>query len=208
MKKFGIFTIWSTVPLIIILYFGDNEPIPIFLVLLAYLMLALWVVRGMWRFIIQPPGEDSWRFDGEECPYFCLSAGEGDTSVGLRAIWLREKLKFSNNKRKKKKWQKELDALKEKYDIFDNMRKVRAAEKKILDIGAFKTELKKYGEHAPKLSCPHCGDGGNVWRNKDAKVEERSREAGIIGSVIGRKTVTEKNVTKLHCKSCGTSWVI
>jgi predicted RNA-binding Zn-ribbon protein involved in translation (DUF1610 family) len=207
MKKFGIFTIWLILPFLIAFYFEENELI-VFLALFAILILALWIVRGAWRFIFQPPGEDSWRFDGEECPYFCLSAGEGDTSVGLRAIWLREKLKFSINKRKKKKWQKELDALKEKYDIFDNMRKVRAAEKKILDIGTFKTELKKYGEHAPKLSCPHCGDRGNVWRNKDAKVEERSRESGIIGSVIGRKTVTEKSVTKLHCKNCGTSWVI
>ena len=205
MKKFGIFLLWLIAPVIIGSYnIIDNEIILPF----AYLMLALWVVRGTWRFIIQPPGEDSWRFAGEECPYFCLTASEGDTSVGLRSIWLKEKLRFTKNKRKKKKWQNELNILKEKYDIFDNMRKVRAAEKRRLDTGALKMELKKYGEYVPKLSCPHCGDSGSVWRNKDAKVEERSREAGIIGAVIGRKTVTEKKVTKLHCKNCETSWVI
>ena len=101
MKKFGIFTIWLILPFIIVFYFEENELI-VFLALFAILILALWIIRGAWRFIFQPPGEDSWRFNGEECPYFCTSAGEGDTSVGLRAIWLREKLKFSNNKRKKK----------------------------------------------------------------------------------------------------------
>ena len=99
MKKFGIFILWLITPSIMDSYnFLDNQPILLF----VYLMLALWVVRGTWRFIIQPPGEDSWRFDGEECPYFCLTASEGDTSVGLRSIWLKEKLRFAKNNRKKR----------------------------------------------------------------------------------------------------------
>ena len=43
---------------------------------------------------------------------------------------------------------------------------------------------------------------------KNAKTEEHSREQGVIGAVIGRKTITEKKVTKLNCKNCNTSWVI
>ena len=68
MKKFGIFTIWLILPFIIAFHFEENELI-VFSALFAILILALWIVRGAWRFIFQPPGEDSWRFDGEECPY-------------------------------------------------------------------------------------------------------------------------------------------
>ena len=72
---------------------------------------------------------------------------------------------------------------------------------------AERAKTEKYGDHAPKIVCPHCGGKGKVWRNENATTEEKTREDGLVGSVIGRKTVTEKKVTQLHCKECGTTWV-
>jgi hypothetical protein len=179
-----------------------------------WLYLSFWLIRGTWRFLFQPPGEDSWRFQGIEGPAFAplitqYHYGHSfDSSAGLRAVWLKDKIKNTSNKRKSKKWQKELDKLSENYDLKKNIETVRRVEKTRKDIISKRVAVEKYGVSAPKIICPHCNVTGQVWRNENAKTEERSREQGVIGAVIGRKTITEKKVTKLNCKNCNTSWVI
>ena len=63
-----------------------------------------------------------------------------------------------------------------------------------------------HGNIASKVKCHHCDSVGTV-RRKVTKNLEESREKGIIGAVIGRKTITDKgNITKFFCENCGTSW--
>jgi hypothetical protein len=70
-----------------------------------------------------------------------------------------------------------------------------------------KAHYERFGVLAAKITCPHCNEKGKVWRNQNVKVNELTRETGI-GAVIGKKTITEKKVTNLHCKNCGTTWSI
>jgi len=72
---------------------------------------------------------------------------------------------------------------------------------------AHNVHYKKYGVLAAKIICPHCNEKGGVWRNENVPVNELTRETGI-GAVIGKRTVTEKKVTNLHCKNCKTTWAI
>ena len=72
---------------------------------------------------------------------------------------------------------------------------------------AHNVHYKKYGVLAVKIICPHCNEKGGVWRNENVPVNELTRETGI-GAVIGKRTVTEKKVTNLHCKNCKTTWAI
>jgi hypothetical protein len=74
-------------------------------------------------------------------------------------------------------------------------------------IASGKAHREKYGVLAAKITCPHCNEKGQVWRNQDVNVNELTRETGI-GAVIGKRTITEKKVTNLHCKNCGTTWSI
>ena len=64
----------------------------------------------------------------------------------------------------------------------------------------------KHGSISPKIKCPHCHEIGKVRRKVEKHIEE-SREKGVIGAVIGKKTVTEKgNITKFYCENCKTPW--
>ena len=63
-----------------------------------------------------------------------------------------------------------------------------------------------YGKRNKHLVCPHCQSKGNVFKRKKDNIEE-SREKGIIGATIGRKTITKKgSYDQLHCDKCGTTW--
>jgi len=179
--------------------------------------LAFWVLRGLWRFITQPPGEDSWRFVSDGSPWLTYYYG---TSVGERAKWLKDEIKdlksdlsdeFSTSNRKKRKlakFEKELKSLKEKYPSTEqDVRAVRGREKVTSQLESERIHKTKYGVEASKIVCPHCGEKGSVWKNTEAKSLEKTRETGV-GAVIGRKTITEKKVTKLHCKNCDTGWII
>ena len=54
----------------------------------------------------------------------------------------------------------------------------------------------------------HCNKKGNVRKNRRQIVEE-SREKGIIGATIGRKTITKKGYeTRLHCDNCDVTWSV
>ena len=218
MKKFLIFLFLLFGPFIALIAittsYSEFEFLVTTIILLMWLYLSFWLIRGTWRFLFQPPGEDSWRFQGIEGPAFAplitqYHYGHSfDSSAGLRAVWLKDKIKNTSNKRKSKKWQKELDKLSENYDLKKNIETVRRVEKTRKDIISKRVAVEKYGVSAPKIICPHCNVTGKVWRNENAKTEERSKEQGVVGAVIVRKTITEKKVTKIHCKNCNTSWVI
>ena len=63
-----------------------------------------------------------------------------------------------------------------------------------------------YGSFAPQIICPHCQTKGKVRKKMEQRVEE-SREKGIIGATIGRKTITKKgSYTQLHCDKCKVTW--
>lgn len=64
----------------------------------------------------------------------------------------------------------------------------------------------KYGSLARKIKCPHCGEVGYVHRRTQKNLEE-TRQKGIVGTVIGQKTITDKGmITKFYCDNCKTQW--
>jgi hypothetical protein len=58
-----------------------------------------------------------------------------------------------------------------------------------------------------KIICQHCGAKGGVTTRK-GKIKEESREKGLIGATIGRKEITSREATILHCSKCGLEWSI
>ena len=65
-----------------------------------------------------------------------------------------------------------------------------------------------YGAVASEVVCPHCNTKGQV-RKRTKEITEESREKGIIGATIGRKTITKKgSVTQLHCDNCDVTWTV
>ena len=143
------------------------------------------------------------------------------SDAGEREEWLKEKirdLKFKrkqhkNNSNKKIKiqakidrYKTELDHIKEEY--WEAIAEYKSEKDYKKTVRKVTKEYNEFGLHAPKVICPHCSEKGNVWRNENATREERSQEAGFVGAVIGRKTVTKKQVTQMHCKNCSTSWVV
>ena len=56
-----------------------------------------------------------------------------------------------------------------------------------------------------KIICKFCNEAGSVQTTKKEK-KEVSREKGLIGATIGRKSVTIKRVTNLKCSNCGMEW--
>ena len=67
MKKFLIFIVGLITPFFIF-QFGQFEFVAALISLIIWFILGLWIIRGIWRFLFQPPGEDSWRFQGTEGP--------------------------------------------------------------------------------------------------------------------------------------------
>ena len=178
----------------------------------TYIYLIYWCLRGSWRFLFHPPSEDSWRFREKDDPrlYFWSDHEPGYghvTSIAIRADWLKRKISNSGSKRKIKKWQKELDNLNSKYSLQVELDKLDINKEVQEAIRKEQREERKFGSLASKIVCPHCNEKGKVWRNEKATATERTRETGI-GAVIGRKTVTYKHITNLHCKNCGTTWSI
>jgi len=65
-----------------------------------------------------------------------------------------------------------------------------------------------YGAYASEVVCPHCNTKGQV-RKRSKAITEESREKGVIGATIGRKTITKKgSVTQLHCDNCAVTWTV
>ena len=181
-----------------------------FLYFFTFIYLIYWCLRGAWRFLFHPPSEDSWRFREEDDPwlYFWSDHVPGyGSSIAIRADWLKRKISNSDSKRKIKKWQKELDNLDSKYSLQAELNELDWGRKTRKEISNKQLEEFKFGSLASKIVCPHCNEKGKVWRKENATATEMTRETGI-GAVIGKKTVTNKEITKLHCKNCGTTWSI
>jgi len=63
-----------------------------------------------------------------------------------------------------------------------------------------------YGSRSRKIICPHCEEVGHVYRRTQKNLEE-TRQKGLVGAVIGQKTITDKGmITKFYCDNCKTQW--
>lgn len=77
---------------------------------------------------------------------------------------------------------------------------------KFLEKSKKKSKEFQYGTIAAKVKCPHCHETGHV-RRKVEKHTEETREKGFVGSVFGKKMITDKgNITKFFCENCNTPW--
>lgn len=109
------------------------------------------------------------------------------------------------------KHQAELTYLKEKYKSqLGGLSSVREAHKKRQQAYFKSRETRSneivYGARSKEIVCPHCQKKGKV-RKTSKEITEESREKGIIGATIGRKTITKKgSMTQLHCDNCDTTW--
>ena len=109
-KILKFFSLLIVPPVLIAVLFSTLEDPPLYFTIpliiifaLAYIYLALWTLRGVWRLIFHPPGEDSVRFE--------------ESSAWIRAKWLKEKISMTSSEKKEAKYRKELDSLAENYDI-------------------------------------------------------------------------------------------
>ena len=138
----------------------------------------------------------------------------------VRTDWIMRELlrnekgynKFSN--KKVKKLENELDLLIEKYATQTGTKK--AIKAKVLKsweytpADAKKQEKRlnriQHGLVAGKIICPHCGTKGKVRRKVGKQIEE-TRQSGLVGGLIGQKTLTSKgDITRFYCDNCQTKW--
>lgn len=69
-----------------------------------------------------------------------------------------------------------------------------------------RSELKReFGDLKQNVVCPHCQTKGQVYAQKGQEIT-RSRDADLVGAVIGKKQVTTKEVTVLSCTNCEMQW--
>lgn len=126
-----------------------------------------------------------------------------------RMLWLESELK----KYTSEKYEEELAYLKEKYSSFAKDVKKTKEKRETEAIANAKTHKSSqnqllYGTYATQIICPHCQTKGKVRKNTKERTEE-SREKGIIGATIGRKTITKKGqYTQLHCDICDVTWEV
>lgn len=66
-------------------------------------------------------------------------------------------------------------------------------------------EEEEFGELKSQIICPHCQVMGQVYAKKGQEIT-RSRDADLVGAIIGKKQVTTKEVTVLSCKNCEMQW--
>ena len=209
-RKYIIFFALLFLPLVIFVVFGNvGEAAQALITASSWFLCFLFLIRGTWRFLFQPPDLYSWRFRGNKPPtltFYSISQYETNSSVELRIHWLNSAMSMSLSERKCKKWQKEIDNMSKRYNTEYALQKAQRTQSTLDSVRKTTTERQRYGERAPKIICPHCQEKGKVWRKNDATIFEEGREKGIVGGTIGRKIVNQKKVTKLYCKNCETSW--
>ena len=111
----------------------------------------------------------------------------------------------------KERYVTELAHLQEKYKSkLNDIKKTKDERIKKARSNAIVSEARTnsliYGSFAPQIVCPHCQTKGKVRKSTKERVEE-SREKGVIGATIGRKTITKKGrYTQLHCDKCDVTW--
>lgn len=107
----------------------------------------------------------------------------------------------------------ELNYLKDKYKSelkdFDASRKLLTKQRKENYESNKRVDNVRFkGPKSKSIVCPHCQTKGDVHKRRKEVVEE-SREKGIIGATIGRKTITNKgSITELYCANCDTTWQV
>tara|TARA_B100001093_G_scaffold396987_1_gene384207 strand:+ start:2070 stop:2705 length:636 start_codon:yes stop_codon:yes gene_type:complete len=125
-----------------------------------------------------------------------------------RIIWLEGEVKDLYPKEKyveelahlQKKYKSKLNEIKKTKD--QRIKKARSNAK----VSQARTNALLYGSYAAQIICPHCQTKGKVRKSTKERVEE-SREKGVIGATIGRKTITKKGrYTQLHCDKCDVTW--
>lgn len=125
-----------------------------------------------------------------------------------RIIWLEDEVKDLYPKEKyveelahlQKKYKSKLNEIKKTKD--QRIKKARSNAK----VSQARTNALLYGSYAAQIICPHCQTKGKVRKSTKERVEE-SREKGVIGATIGRKTITKKGrYTQLHCDKCDVTW--
>ena len=109
-----------------------------------------------------------------------------------------------------KKYQSDLHSEKKLRE--DQNKQLEKASKKYQEKKAVSKErqnqsrLKKLGDIVPQIICPYCQVKGKVRRGIGENIEE-SREKGLVGGLIGKKTITNKGKTnKFYCENCETSY--
>ena len=111
------------------------------------------------------------------------------------------------------KWTEELNYLKEKYKSelkgFDKKEKILKKEREENAESERKfSNVRWAGAISPNLVCPHCQTKGEVHKRR-VELTETNREKGVIGAVIGRKTITNKgSATEMYCENCETTWQV
>ena len=91
----------------------------------------------------------------------------------------------------------ELNYLKDKYKSelkdFDASRKILTKQRKEnYESNKRVNNVRFKGPKSNSIVCPHCQTKGDVHKSRKEVVEE-SREKGIIGATIGRKTITNQS---------------
>ena len=152
-----------------------------------------------------------------------LSGAQRAAVARSKANELMDKLNSEQDKNKIKKIKEELKELIQEYKtVLKSMKRVKEVyeehterQRRMNSPEAWAHRAKmaekmakrqKKGDIASKVKCPHCDSVGTVRRKVEKNLEE-TREKGIVGAVIGRKTITDKGeITKFFCDNCGTSW--
>ena len=205
--------VWGTIVLGLFLVFTHPDPgnsLPV--ISIALISMILMIVKGI-MFA---------NAEGKELSP--LKEGWREFNVVDRVIWLekttkgyvREDLHGTNWRYKPEpKYQPELDYLKIKYKEeltnIDSVKTERIKEAKNQKKVSAKIHKERefdmlYGKRNKHIVCPHCQSKGKVFKKKQDNIEE-SREKGIIGATIGRKTITKKgSYDQLYCDLCETTW--
>ena len=202
--RFWFALVLSTIPLFYIFpemgKLGSDPTAPsdnVAMIMGQYLLIYLagWTIYGFSSFYAwnegHPKKEDSRHFNPTE-----------------RIIWLEERVVGMYPA---KKHVEELSYLKEKYksklkDIKKTKNKREKEKQEFMQSFQANSYNTLYGPFVPHIVCPHCQTKGKVRKKTRQRVEE-SREKGIIGATIGRKTITKKGrYTQLHCDKCEVTW--
>ena len=127
-----------------------------------------------------------------------------------RANWLQDQTeKYSGTEHH----MEELNYLRKKYQSdfknFDTDRKkITKQRKENYESNERVSNIRFKGPIQENIMCPHCQTKGNVHKRRRELTEE-SREKGVIGATIGRKTITKKgSVTELYCSNCDVTWQV
>jgi hypothetical protein len=156
-----------------------------------------WIIYGVVRGIayrknpLEPAKENSRKFD-----------------PAARITWLEKQ------KRKADPYgvlKKEILYLKEKYQLTsksarEEVKVTKTNNEQKAKAAAVQSKVRRLGDFVPLIICPHCQDKGKVRRTTKARLET-TRDAGIVGGLIGQAKVTNKGrYTQLFCENCKTTW--